>query len=197
VPDTQAPPAAGGADLRTRRRRTPVVVGLTAVLALSTVAAGAWHVRTAPCHGQSSAQVPMPSDGASPGVVVSAFIAALDAGDYATVIGLLGPDARARYWDQPGLFEPSYYGRMCQLSNGAATSTEYRDEAGTTLVSAQRATVADVTLDVDLVATSRNGLDDDWPDPRPGFTLSGPGRFSLVRHDPSHPWRIVSPIQPG
>ena len=128
---------------------------------------------------------------------MSAFVAAVDAGDYATVTGLLGPDARARYVDESGLFEPSYYGRMCRLTNVAVISTEYSEETGTNPAPAQQATVADVTLDFDLVATSRSGLDDDWPDPRPGFTLSGPGRFTLVRADPGHPWRIVSPVEPA
>ena len=171
-----------------RRWGAGLVLGLL-ILSIGGALYGAHRVATSPCQAQATSEVPMPAQDAPPGLVVTAFVNSINAGDYETTRGVLAPAARTWYWDETGMFSPSYFGHLCEFRGFEITSVTPGNDLDREAAGSEQELVY-VEASFDLRVKGQNQLDVDWPAGANGNDLAGPGVFTLVRDTPSQPWRV-------
>lgn len=92
------------------------------------------HARATRCvPAASTSQVPLPPVTAAPSDVVTALVAAINAGDDTTARSLMTSGAWSRYAENGDAVSPSTFGQVCSIDGFRVTSTAPRDPEEATM----------------------------------------------------------------
>jgi len=154
----------------------------------------------------STSQVPLPPVAAAPSDVVTALVAAINAGDDTTARSLMTPDAWSRYAENGDAVSPSTFGQVCSIDGFRVTSSAPRDPEEAEMNLPEFAHQYEVIGEAHLTPKTLwpfgpitphqelDGIASDDPDyyrqNYPESLASFASLFTLVRQTDSERWRV-------